>query len=92
MAWQYSYNWCNKVLPWLCKKYGVYACGLAFPDLLAQPIEFITRHNEESLTLKFASTLAQDPCMASWGIDDVQVYILIVELINSFISLRKISF
>jgi hypothetical protein len=60
----------------MCKKYGIYACGLDFPDKLAEPIEFYTRHNENEITFSFSSQLTADPCVASWGIDDFEVYII----------------
>jgi len=64
------------MLPWVCKKFGVYACGTEFPDKLSHPVEFTGKHHSSELTLAFSSTLDVDPCTASWGIDDVQVYIL----------------
>jgi len=37
--WTYSYNWCEKLMPWFCKKYGINTCGKEdFPDNIAYPI------------------------------------------------------
>jgi len=74
--WQNSYSWCDSVLPWYCKKFGINACGNEYPDNMAQAGEFIVPHEKSSLTLTFGSNLNGDPCMASWGIDDVSIYLI----------------
>lgn len=76
IVWSHSHTWCTKMLPWVCKKYGVFACGGEFPDKLSHPVEFVGKHHNNGLTLAFSSTLDVDPCTASWGIDDIQVYII----------------
>jgi len=75
-GWQEAYSWCASVLPWYCKKFGINACGNEYPDKIALPVEFQRLHSGDSLTLEFSSTLTGDACMASWGIDDVSIYLI----------------
>jgi hypothetical protein len=74
--WQESYNWCTKVLPWYCKKYGVFACGLEYPERLSYPVEHTGQHSGSELKFSVSANLDNDPCQASWGIDDVQIYFI----------------
>jgi len=39
-VWTDTYQWCDKVMQWHCKKYSINACGAEFPDRLAVPINF----------------------------------------------------
>ncbi len=39
-VWTDTYEWCDKVMQWYCKKYSINACGAEFPDRLAVPINF----------------------------------------------------
>lgn len=39
-VWSDTYQWCDKVMQWYCKKYTINACGAEFPDRLAVPINF----------------------------------------------------
>jgi hypothetical protein len=75
-VWQMAYTWCDSVLPWYCQKFGINACGAEYPDKLAQFVQADTIHSADSLTLIVSSTLTQDACQASWGIDDVSIYII----------------
>jgi hypothetical protein len=71
-----SYNWCEKLIPWYCKKYNINVCGRDdISDTMAFPVLFVGEHDQESLKLTVGSNLKKKPCDASWGIDDVQIYI-----------------
>lgn len=74
--WTESYNWCNKVLPWACKEYGILGCGTDTPVKMGRQVSYIGKHHADTLPLEFGTTLATDPCEASYGIDDVTIYIL----------------
>ena len=74
-VWTEIYKWCDKVMQWKCKKFGINACGAEYPDRLSFPVEFITYHKDNEFLLEFGANLKKDPCEASWGIDDVAVYI-----------------
>lgn len=36
--WTESYNWCEKIMPWHCKKYGIDVCGKETPDRMSHPV------------------------------------------------------
>lgn len=75
LIWKESYAWCDKVLPWYCKKYGINVCGSDIPDRLSHPVSYVGKHNSNMFTLTFGSTLNKNPCEASWGLDDLQIYL-----------------
>ena len=67
---------------WL--KNGVYAnkngslnfCGNDHPDPAYNlPIEITIPHSEKTVKISFGSSLKTDPCLASYGIDDITLYI-----------------
>jgi len=39
-VWSDSYEWCDKLMQWYCKKYAINACGAELPDRLSVPINF----------------------------------------------------
>lgn len=39
-VWSDTYQWCDKVMQWYCKKYSINACGAEFPDRLSVPINY----------------------------------------------------
>ncbi len=41
-VWSDEYKWCDKVMLWYCKKFGINACGAEYPDRLSVPIDFIS--------------------------------------------------
>lgn len=43
-VWFENYIWCDKVLTWKCKKYGINACGADYPDRLGVPIDFTSKN------------------------------------------------
>ena len=71
LVWSEAHNWCSKVMPWYCKKYGINSCGNEYPDRISHPVEFVLDHTDSKIELLFSSTLDKAPCQASWGIDDV---------------------
>jgi hypothetical protein len=52
IAWADSYTWCDKVMQWYCKKYGINACGNDYPDRLSTPLDVISKFK-----FYFSSTL-----------------------------------
>ncbi|KAL4510423.1 hypothetical protein ABPG72_020885 [Tetrahymena utriculariae] len=73
--WQQSYAWCNKLLVQQCKNQGISACGKETPDTFAYPVSFTFQAKGNSFILGVGSNLSKNSCDASWGIDDVSVYI-----------------
>ena len=76
IVWQQAYAWCESVLPWYCKKFGINSCGNEYPDKIGQFVQFSTKHDSDEVTLSFSSTLIKDACKSSWGIDDVTIYLI----------------
>lgn len=74
-VWTESYQWCDKVMQWRCRKYGINACGADYPDRMGVPIDFTAVHDSSSFRIEFGSDLNKSACEASWGIDDVTIYI-----------------
>jgi hypothetical protein len=74
-VWKENYKWCDKVMMWYCKKYAINACGAEYPDRLSVQVEFISEHNEDSFKLGFGAFHNKTSCDASWGIDDIAIYI-----------------
>ena len=35
LIWSEAHNWCSKVMPWYCKKYGINTCGNEYPDRMS---------------------------------------------------------
>lgn len=55
---------------------GVDVCGGKHKDAkFAIPIDITLPHTSENLEVSFGSTLKGDPCNASYGIDDVLIYL-----------------
>lgn len=75
LIWKENYFWCEKVLPWFCKKYGINVCGNDIPDRLGYGVKAILPHEKKELALSFGTNLKKDPCLASWGVDDLEIYI-----------------
>lgn len=64
-------------MPWRCTKFGINVCGSQTPDQLNQYYEVTLPHEDSSMFLEFSATLVtKDACTASWGIDNVSIYIL----------------
>mmetsp|Transcript_67366 Transcript_67366/g.78156 ORF Transcript_67366/g.78156 Transcript_67366/m.78156 type:complete len:262 (+) Transcript_67366:42-827(+) len=74
-VWTEKYQWCNGILPFYCKQVGVNVCGEDTPDRIARAVQVIVQHSDPTITLSFGSTITGDPCLVSWGIDDVRIYI-----------------
>ncbi|CAD8056171.1 unnamed protein product [Paramecium sonneborni] len=76
IVWQDTYNWCDKVMPWLCYKQGINSCGGDAPDQIGQAIRLTLYHINSFVNLEFSTTLGKkDACQASWGIDNVAIYV-----------------
>mmetsp|Transcript_6771 Transcript_6771/g.925 ORF Transcript_6771/g.925 Transcript_6771/m.925 type:complete len:94 (+) Transcript_6771:277-558(+) len=69
--WTENYKWCEKLMPWFCKKYGIDVCGNDTPDRLSYQVAYTGHHNNAELKLNIGSNLNRNPCEVSWGIDDV---------------------
>lgn len=74
-VWKDYYEWCDKLTTWRCRELGINVCGNEYPDRIGVPIEFITVHTDKEFKLSFGTNLKKDACEASWGIDNISVYI-----------------
>jgi len=55
---------------------GINICGGDSNDpAFALPIDTVISHSASTVTVTFGSTLKNDPCDSSFGIDDVMIYI-----------------
>lgn len=56
---------------------GLDVCGAATEEsLLGERVQVIVKHDQPNLDIYFGSTLKSDPTIASYGISDVEIYIL----------------
>lgn len=56
---------------------GINVCGGAANDpLIGKQIDVIIRYSPDTLVLVFGSTLKSDPCFASFGISNLEIYAL----------------
>ncbi|GFE54248.1 hypothetical protein BaOVIS_016520 [Babesia ovis] len=74
-VWSQSHNWCPSVSNTECIKYGIDSCGQEYPDRLSVHYDISLPHKSDTLALEFNSTLEAEPCQASWGIDDVALFL-----------------
>ncbi|KRX09727.1 hypothetical protein PPERSA_02599 [Pseudocohnilembus persalinus] len=74
--WSQGYNWCDKFLPETCQKQGINVCGQDKPDKLSNFVQFQGKHSSSEINLTIGSNINKDPCTASWGIDDIMIFIL----------------
>ncbi|OMJ89222.1 hypothetical protein SteCoe_8608 [Stentor coeruleus] len=74
-VWSESYQACNNLHSSLCVYKGIDVCGDDFPDRIGYPVKYTGKHTSESIMMEISTTLDRDPCEASWGIDDVQIFI-----------------
>jgi len=77
IIWTKSWSWCPKHFSQECAKRGIDSCGHSYPDRISAPLEISFSHSLPFLALTFESTLPSDndPCVASWGVDDIEVYL-----------------
>ena len=75
VVWIDSYNWCDKLLTYRCKEKAINVCGAEFPDRINVPIEIILPLNENEFTLSFGSNIEKNSCEASWGIENIEIYV-----------------
>jgi len=77
-VWSQSHDWCPGFQKWMCEKYGINTCGADTPDRLSVKAEVVLPHRNPSLDVSFTSSLAPgtDPCLTSWGVDDVSIELL----------------
>ena len=73
--WSDSYSWCPGVIIWLCKKKSINVCGNEKSDRLGVPIDVTFRHTDSFFKLLFKTSLKKDACQASWGVDNINIYI-----------------
>lgn len=56
---------------------GLNVCGGAANDpLIGKKIDVVVRHSPDTLVMVFGSTLKSDPCFASLGISNLEIYAL----------------
>lgn len=75
VVWVDSYNWCDKLLTYRCKEKGINVCGAEFPDRINVPIEIVLPLNQNEFTLSFGSNIEKNSCEASWGIENIEIYV-----------------
>ncbi|CEM20972.1 unnamed protein product [Vitrella brassicaformis CCMP3155] len=77
-VWSERYHWCTAFNTTACLGYGVNVCGQSRPDRLSVPIDVTVPHDRDGVEVVFGSTIddSVDPCDASWGIDDVAVFVM----------------
>jgi len=74
-AWSRSHFHCKKVYLEYC--HGIDVCGdEKYADQLSQSISVSLPHNNSVVQVSFGSTLEEDPCLVSWGVDDVVISVL----------------
>jgi len=61
-------------MKWFCRKHGINSCGGELPDRMSKKVVYASSHSKNELILSFSSTLKKPSCIASWGIDDVEIY------------------
>ncbi|EGR30020.1 hypothetical protein IMG5_144230 [Ichthyophthirius multifiliis] len=75
--WHESYAWCGKLLSFQCKLSGVNACGKEIPDRISHNVQFEFINTDDQFILEIGAYLKnRNSCDVSWGIDDVQVYVI----------------
>ena len=63
-------------MPWMCYKFGINSCGNDIPDQIGQNYEVVIQHSLDEAKVEFSASLDnKDACQASWGIDNIQIYI-----------------
>lgn len=73
--WTKNRDWCPGILEWYCTNTGLNVCGRYIPDQVGTYVEFVTIHDLSELTFSVFSNLDLDPCDASWGIYNVELYV-----------------
>ena len=78
LLYLYPYQWCSKILIDECRRDGINACAKPnFPDNMGNLVDVDLKHSSNNVTLTFgANTGSSDPCAASWGIDNVELFTL----------------
>ncbi|KAK2195785.1 hypothetical protein BdWA1_002379 [Babesia duncani] len=69
------HNWCPTVMHTSCKKFGIDICGQDYPDRLSVYFSVEMDHAASQLSLEFQSGLKSSACTASWGIDDIALFL-----------------
>lgn len=74
-VWTESYQSCNNLRASICQSEGINVCGDDYPDRMGYLVRYAGSHTREEISLEFSSTLTRDSCEASWGIDNIEIYI-----------------
>lgn len=76
IVWLKKHLWCDIVFIEKCKKRGVNVCGGgAYPDQMGDWVSVTRKHTAQEVKITVGSGLAKGNCKATWGIDNVEVYI-----------------
>ncbi|KAK1443317.1 hypothetical protein BgAZ_201930 [Babesia gibsoni] len=75
VVWSHVYSWCPTVFDTSCTKYRIDVCGQEYPDLLSMHVDVTLPHSNDRMSIEFNSTIKGDSCEASWGIDDIAVFL-----------------
>lgn len=85
IIWSKAHRWCSKIITTMCtagdgsnpdgRTPTISICGNPqFPDTLSVPLEAVISHTGVELELAIGSNVKDGH--ASWGVDDVQIYIM----------------
>lgn len=78
---EFGYMKINKKIVWIKEgrsdvKNGINFCGGKDNDAAFNlPIDAYVNHDSQEIEITFGSTLQKDPCEASFGVDDVMIYV-----------------
>lgn len=75
LVWTKSHKWCHTIFSQKCILNGINVCDNAYPDLMGQNVKFVKKHNKKSVTIRFGSSLEKDNCKATWGINNIMLYL-----------------
>jgi len=74
-VWTKSHMHCKKVYLEYCR--GLNICGdEKYSDTLSHLVDITIPHNNSIVEVAFGSSLEEDPCVASWGVDDIVISVL----------------
>merc|ERR1711988_97112 len=75
MVWTFQYTWCTQALLMLCPQ-SRSVCGKEdYPDKIGHMLDVSHPHSEDTVTITFGSSLEEDACKASYGVQGVSVWI-----------------
>jgi len=74
-VWTRHHKHCTSIMSWLCR--GINVCGDGhYADRMSESLDVTFQHSARTLTVSFVATVTVPPCLASWAIDDVAIFVL----------------